>query len=180
MLKKVSHIILSILLVVSTTGLTYTKHYCSAQTFQAKHNYKKEHTQKAHAHDFMEKKHDIIHVHSQNHEHTNKNYLDSHSQNDLCTTQECTSDAPCCDSETCNDDNCCKNETITVKLSLDYIIIDSKEIFKAFEHELFNATLITSYNNLFKETNTKFNRFLITDSPHKIKNTPSILQNFRC
>ncbi len=180
MLKKVSHIILSILLVVSTTGLTYTKHYCSAQSLSVQHSAKKVYSQKAHAQDYMEVKHDEAHTHTDNHAHADKTHSSNHSQNDLCTTQECNDDDNCCDNETCNDDNCCSNETITVKLSLDYIIIDSKEIFKTFELELFNSTLVTSLNSLFEETGTKFNRLLITDSPHKIKNTPSILQNFRC
>ncbi len=180
MLKKISHIILSILLLVSTTGLTYTKHYCSAQSFPPQHIAQKAHSQKAHAHDFMEQKHDITHAHSNKHSHTNKVYSNSHAQDNLCVTQECTNDEPCCENETCSDDNCCSNEVLTIKLSLDYIIIDSKEIFKTFELDVFNSSLITSFNNLFEETNTQFNRFLITDAPHKTKNTPSVLQNFRC
>lgn len=175
MLKKVSHIILSILLLVSTTGLTYTKHFCSAHAFQSQHSVPKEH-----AHNFMNQEHDIEHSHFNKHSHTNKVYSNSHAQDDLCTTQECTNNEACCENETCNDDNCCSNKVITITLSLDYIIIDSKEIFKTFELDVFNSSLITSVNNLIEETNTQFKRFLITDAPNKIKNTPSVLQNFRC
>jgi hypothetical protein len=174
MLKKVGHIILSILLVVSTTGLTYTKHYCSAQSSQVQHSAKMEYSQKAHAHNYMNMKHD------KTHEHTDKVHANSHSKNNLCSTQECNDDDNCCDNETCSNDNCCSNKTITVKLSMDYILIDSKEIFKSLEFELLNTSLVTSFNSLFIENDAKINRYHIVDSPHKIKNTPSILQNFLC
>lgn len=170
MLRKISHIVLSILLVVSTIGLTYTKHYCSAQSLFVQPTVKQIYSHPVHVHSNMD--------HVKAHAHADKAH--SNFQDNICTTQECSDLDNCCDYQTCNDDNCCSNEIITVRLSLNYIVYDSKETFKTFEFGLFNLAFVAEFNNLYEETAFIHKLFRIADSPHKTKNTPSILQSFRC
>ncbi len=154
MLKKVSHIILSLLIVASTIGLTYNKHFCSASSATSYQVKKSEHIQ-------HEKEHKSNHIHNQLSQ----------------LSDDCADDA-CCENETCHDDNCCHNEIKSIKLSLDYVKIETKEFFKTFELKLFHTELIV-FNDLINES-AIIGRYSITDSPPLIKNTQSILQTFRC
>ncbi|RLD85588.1 MAG: hypothetical protein DRJ07_02700 [Bacteroidetes bacterium] len=173
MIKRVSHIILSVLIVVSTTGLTYTKHFCNAQLFP---DYKtiSENTDQNHPHFSVDKKHDDHQLISIDKEHSKRHKHNLSALN--MTDQSC--DEVCCENETCHDDNCCHNEIQSIKLSLDYIKIETKEIFKTFEIELFHTELLV-FHNLLNESSI-ISRYIIADSPTKIKNSQSFLQTFRC
>lgn len=160
MLKKVSHIILSLLLVVSTVGLTFSKHFCSAQLALSEFK-KHEHVQHSHKH--------VKEAQGHNCEHDNNKSPE----------QICAEDESCCENETCHDDNCCRNEIVTIKLSSDFIKEKVNEIAKTYVFTLFESDIVLfDFNRINKEK--LFRRYLLNEIPPKIANEQSFLQSFLC
>lgn len=168
MQKKVIHIFLSLILLVSTIGMTFTKHYCNAQLTVDIHEVKIENTKHSHKHQSQEKEHGDVHRHG----HNDAKATSSHSEHE----KSCT-DISCCESNSCHEDNCCHNETTIINLLQDFVKVEYKDVSKTFEIKLF-LTELSNFDVFQVQSN--FNLILIADAPHKIKNSQSILQIFRC